>query len=124
MSTSPGSTRRTGQKMDGTVSVALNMYRPIILWVSFLHPPELLVLVSGGGMGLHWQDWLEDFENFMKGSQVTDPVQQLIVLCNLIGKEVGQVIKELPTDTASSYSGVRKVLNRKCLHKRNIDYEG
>ncbi|KAJ1097393.1 hypothetical protein NDU88_002513 [Pleurodeles waltl] len=59
----------------------------------------------------------------MKGSQVTDPVQQLIALHNLIGKEVEQIIKELPTDTASSYQGVRKALNRKFLHKSNIDYE-
>ncbi|KAJ1203403.1 hypothetical protein NDU88_007190 [Pleurodeles waltl] len=74
------------------------MYRPAILGVSFLRPLEPLALVSGGGMGLRWQDWLEDFEDFMKGSQVTDLVQQIIALCNLIGEEVGQIIKELPKD--------------------------
>ncbi|KAJ1101195.1 hypothetical protein NDU88_006267 [Pleurodeles waltl] len=59
----------------------------------------------------------------MKGSQVTDPVQQLIGLRNLTGKEVGQIIKELATDTASSYQGVHEALNTEFLHKRNIDYE-
>ncbi|KAJ1081631.1 hypothetical protein NDU88_001809 [Pleurodeles waltl] len=74
-------------------------------------------------MGLHWQDWLEDFEDFIKGSKVTDSVQQLTALGNLIGKDIGQVIKELQTDTASSYQWIRKALNRKFLHKWNIDYE-
>ncbi|KAJ1192485.1 hypothetical protein NDU88_001792, partial [Pleurodeles waltl] len=86
-------------------------------------PPEPLILVSGGGLGLRWQDWLEDFRVFMKGSQVTDPVQQLIALHTLIGKEVGQIIKELPTDTASSYQGVSEALSRNLFHKRNIDSE-
>ncbi|KAJ1203427.1 hypothetical protein NDU88_007213 [Pleurodeles waltl] len=99
------------------------MYRPTILGFSFLRPLEPLALVSGGGMGLRWQDWLEVFEDFMKGSQVTDLVQQIIVPRNLVGEEVGQIIKELPTDTASSYQGVLEVLKRKFLHKRNIDYE-
>ncbi|KAJ1216566.1 hypothetical protein NDU88_004167 [Pleurodeles waltl] len=128
MSTSPDSTQRTGHNMDGVASVALSsppnaMCRPAIHGVSFLCPPEPLALVSGRGVGLRWQNWLKDFEDFMKRSQFTDPAQQLIVLRNLIGKEVGQIIKELPTDTASSYQGVRNALNRKFLHKRNIDYE-
>ncbi|KAJ1090495.1 hypothetical protein NDU88_003627 [Pleurodeles waltl] len=120
MSTSADSTQHTGQNTDGTAYVALNIYRPAILGVLILRPPEPLALVSGGGMGLHWQDWLEDF---MKGSQVTDPVQQLIALRNLNGTEVGQIIKELPADMASSYQGVPEALNREFLHKRNIDYK-
>ncbi|KAJ1217763.1 hypothetical protein NDU88_005353 [Pleurodeles waltl] len=40
---------------------------------------------------------MEDFKDFMKGSQVID--------------------------TALFYRGVRKVFNRKFLHKRNIDFE-
>ncbi|KAJ1105521.1 hypothetical protein NDU88_002927 [Pleurodeles waltl] len=90
--------------------------------LSLIQPPQQHP-ARGGGMGLHWQDWLEDFKDFMKGSQVTDPVQQLIVLCNLIGKEVGQIIKELLTDTASSYQVAREVINRKFHHKMNIDYK-
>ncbi|KAJ1113426.1 hypothetical protein NDU88_001672 [Pleurodeles waltl] len=103
---SPDSTRHTGHNTDGVASVVLSspphaMCRQAIMGVSFLCPPEPLTLVLGGGMGCRWQDWLEDFKDFMKGSQVTDPVQQLIALRNLIGKEVGQIIKELPTNTAS-----------------------
>ncbi|KAJ1110939.1 hypothetical protein NDU88_008285 [Pleurodeles waltl] len=84
--------------------------------VPFPHPPEPLTLVSGEGMGLCWQDCLEDFEDFMKESQDTDPAQQFIALHNLIGKEVGQIIKELLTDPASSYQEVCEALNRKFLH--------
>ncbi|KAJ1117482.1 hypothetical protein NDU88_005682 [Pleurodeles waltl] len=59
----------------------------------------------------------------MKGSQLTEPSQQFIALCNLIGKAVGQIIKELLTDAASSYQGICEALKRKFLHKRNTDYE-
>ncbi|KAJ1111275.1 hypothetical protein NDU88_008611 [Pleurodeles waltl] len=52
-----------------------------------------------------------------------DAQTQLIVIRNIIGKEVGQIIEELPTDTASSYQGVSEALNRKFLHRRNNDYE-
>ncbi|KAJ1115493.1 hypothetical protein NDU88_003717 [Pleurodeles waltl] len=113
---------------DGVTSVAHSspphaMRRPAILVVWFLRPLEPLALVSGGSMDLCWQDWMEDFEDSMKGSQVIDPAQQLIALCNLIGKEVGQINKELSIDTASYYQRIRKALNGKFLHKRNIDYE-
>ncbi|KAJ1117524.1 hypothetical protein NDU88_005723 [Pleurodeles waltl] len=74
-------------------------------------------------MGLRLQDWLKDFEDFMKGSQVTDPVQQLIALRNIIGKEVGQIIKELQKHTLLSYQEVREALTRNFFHKRNIAYE-
>ncbi|KAJ1184269.1 hypothetical protein NDU88_001077 [Pleurodeles waltl] len=75
------------------------------------------------GMGLRWQDWLEDFKDFMKGSQVSDPAQQLIALPNLNGKEFGQYNKELMVDTVSSYQGAREALNRKFFQEKNIDYE-
>ncbi|KAJ1109809.1 hypothetical protein NDU88_007167 [Pleurodeles waltl] len=74
-------------------------------------------------MGLGRKDWLEYFEDFMKGPQVTDPGQQLIALRNLFGKEVGQIIKELLTDSPFSYQDWREALNSNFLHKRNIDYE-
>ncbi|KAJ1176734.1 hypothetical protein NDU88_002001 [Pleurodeles waltl] len=97
MSMSADSTRRTGHNTNGAASVVLNMCRPAMLGVSFLRLLEPHALASGEGMGLHWQDWLEDFEHFMKGSQVTDAVQQFIASRNLIGKEIGQIIKELLT---------------------------
>ncbi|KAJ1142779.1 hypothetical protein NDU88_009092 [Pleurodeles waltl] len=75
------------------------------------------------GIGLRWQEWLGDFEDLMKGSQVVDPFQQLITLQNLIGKDVVQIIMELTPDVTSLYQDIREALNRKFLHKRHIDYE-
>ena len=75
--------------------------------------------MSGGGMGLRWQDWLDDFEDFMKGSQITDPEQCLIALRNLVRKEAGQIIKELPQGTATSYHEVQEALNKRFQHKKN-----
>ena len=76
---------------------------------SFLRAPESLTIIPGSGMGLRWQHWLGDFEEFMKGSQITNPEQHLIALRNLVGKEVGQqIIKELPPDIVKSYQEVCK----------------
>ncbi|KAJ1113847.1 hypothetical protein NDU88_002088 [Pleurodeles waltl] len=85
--------------------------------------PAALATRKRRGHGPLLAELVEGFKDFMKGSQVTHPVQQLIALRNLIGTEVGQIIKELLTDTASTYQGVCEVLYRKFLHKRNIDYE-
>lgn len=59
----------------------------------------------------------------MKGPRVADPDQQLIALRNMVGKDVGQIIKELPPAGSASYAAVREALNRKFLPKRNTDYE-
>ena len=57
------------------------------------------------------------------GSQIKDPEQCLLALRNLVGKEVGQIIKELPPGIATSYQEVREALNKRFQHKKNIDYE-
>ncbi|KAJ1188386.1 hypothetical protein NDU88_005147 [Pleurodeles waltl] len=89
-------------------------------------PPQLprLVIQPGSSAPQEEAAWASAGRTgWKKGSQVTDPVQQLIALRNLSGKEVRQIIKELPTDMPSSYQEVHEALNRKFLHKRNINYE-
>ena len=54
----------------------------------------------------------------MKGLHVKDTEQHLIALCNLVGKDVGQIIKELPADSMTSYQEMREALNKKFLHNK------
>ncbi|XP_078520471.1 uncharacterized protein LOC144785447 [Lissotriton helveticus] len=100
-----------------------NEVKPLFAGGSHLRAPEPVTLTTGGSMGPKWQEWLEDFEDYLEGSKVTVEKDKLIALQNLAGREISKLIKDLPAADTGTYDKVRDALNKRFLHKKNVDYE-